>query len=102
MTFLDKGKEKKVLNISSTLGSIAKADLFEHLRSGGAASYSISKTALNMLTYKLKLERPDLIVITLCPGWVKTGGENAILEAKESIAGIIKVVTSATATAASI
>ncbi|EIW54613.1 NAD-P-binding protein [Trametes versicolor FP-101664 SS1] len=98
MPFLDKGREKKVLNISSTLGSIAKADALEHLRFGGAATYCVSKSALNMLTYKLKQERPDLIVIMLCPGWVKTdlGGESAVLEAKESIAGILKVITSAT------
>lgn len=24
-------------------------------------------------TYKQKAERPDIIAITLCPGWVKTG-----------------------------
>ncbi len=26
-----------------------------------------------MQTYKQKAERPDLMVICLCPGWVKTG-----------------------------
>ncbi|OJT09959.1 hypothetical protein TRAPUB_13557 [Trametes pubescens] len=94
--FLDKGKTKKIINITSTLGSIASADAFGP---GAVASYSMSKTALNMLTYKLKLERPDLVAITLCPGWVKTdlGGEGALLEPKESIAGIIKVATSTTA-----
>lgn len=49
MPFLDKGRKKKVLNISSTLGSITKADALEHLRSGGAATYCVSKSALNML-----------------------------------------------------
>lgn len=48
IAFLDKGKEKKVVNISSTLGSVASADQFGHLGPGGAASYSISKAALNM------------------------------------------------------
>ncbi|KAL1940819.1 hypothetical protein VTO73DRAFT_7860 [Trametes versicolor] len=96
MPALDKGKEKKILNISSTLGSIASADEFG---AGTTASYSMSKAALNMFTYKQKLERPDIIAITLCPGWVKTdlGGENAPVEQKDSIAGIIKVITSATA-----
>ncbi|KAL1940816.1 hypothetical protein VTO73DRAFT_7857 [Trametes versicolor] len=95
MPALDKGKEKKILNISSTLGSIASADEF----GGTTASYSMSKAALNMLTYKQKLARPDLTVITMCPGWVKTdlGGENAPVEQKDSIAGIIKVITSVTA-----
>lgn len=44
MPALDKGKEKKILNISSTLGSIASADEF----GGTTASYSMSKAALNM------------------------------------------------------
>lgn len=45
MPALDKGKEKKILNISSTLGSIASADEFG---AGTTASYSMSKAALNM------------------------------------------------------
>ncbi|OJT08358.1 hypothetical protein TRAPUB_743 [Trametes pubescens] len=99
MPFLDKGQEKKVINITSTLGSIASADMFKHLGAGGVATYSISKAALNMLTYKLKLERPDLIAIALCPGWVKTdmGTQAADLEPAESVVNILKVVTSATA-----
>ncbi|KAH9848825.1 NAD-P-binding protein [Lenzites betulinus] len=94
LPFLEKGKVKKVAHISSTLGSIASADEF----GARGISYSMSKAALNMLTYKQKLERPDLTFLTLCPGWVKTdmGGQNAALEPKDSIAGILKVVTSAT------
>ncbi|OJT11165.1 hypothetical protein TRAPUB_12321 [Trametes pubescens] len=49
----------KVLNVSSALGSIASAEAFGK---GTITSYSISKAALNMFTYKLKQERPDLIV----------------------------------------
>ncbi|EIW54614.1 NAD-P-binding protein [Trametes versicolor FP-101664 SS1] len=99
ISFLDKGKEKKVINISSTLGSVASAHQFDHLGPGGAASYSISKAALNMFTYKLKLERPDLTAITMCPGWVKTdmGTQAADLEPAESVASILKVITSVTA-----
>ncbi|KAH9848826.1 NAD-P-binding protein [Lenzites betulinus] len=95
LPFLEKGKTKKILNISSTVGSIASADRF----GARGASYSVSKTALNMLTYKQKLERPDIIAITLRPGWVKTaiGGANAALEPKESVEGILKVITAATA-----
>ncbi|EIW54625.1 NAD-P-binding protein [Trametes versicolor FP-101664 SS1] len=94
--FLEKGATKKVLNISSTLGSIASAETFGK---GTVTSYSISKAALNMLTYKLKQERPDFIAITLCPGWVKTdmGTQAAQLEPAESVAGILKVITGATA-----
>ncbi|KAI0353986.1 NAD-P-binding protein [Trametes cingulata] len=94
LPFLEKGKRKVILNISSTGGSIASVD-----RVGARfTSYAMSKAALNMLTYKQKVERPDLIAITLCPGWVKTdmGGKEAVLEPKDSIAGILKVITSVT------
>ncbi|KAI0325665.1 NAD-P-binding protein [Cubamyces sp. BRFM 1775] len=94
LPFLNKSVRKVILNISSTGGSIATAE------SVGArlASYSMSKAALNMLTVKQKAERPDIITITLCPGWVKTdmGGKEAKLEPEESVSGILKVITSAT------
>ncbi|KAI0353985.1 NAD-P-binding protein [Trametes cingulata] len=94
LPFLEKGKRKVILNISSTAGSVASAGII------GArfAAYSISKAALNMLTYKQKLDRPDLITIALCPGWVKTdmGGKEAALEPKDSVADILKIITSAT------
>ncbi|KAI0638077.1 NAD-P-binding protein [Trametes polyzona] len=98
LPFLEKGREKKILNVSSTGGSIASVDSIEHPVHKLVASYSMSKAALNMLTYKQKVERPDLIAITMCPGWVKTdmGGQEAKLEPEESVAGIIKVITSAT------
>ncbi|OJT08363.1 hypothetical protein TRAPUB_740 [Trametes pubescens] len=96
MPFLNKGKEKKVINVTSTLGSIASADMFNHLGAGGVATYSISKAALNML---LKLERRDIVAIALCPGWVKTdmGMQAADLEPAESVVNILKVVTFAMA-----
>ncbi|KAH9852414.1 NAD-P-binding protein [Lenzites betulinus] len=94
LPLLEKGRAKNVLHISSTLGSIASATGF----GPSATSYAISKAALNMMAYKQKLERPDLIVIPLCPGWVKTsmGGDGAQLEVQDSVAGILKVITSAT------
>ncbi|KAI0667313.1 NAD-P-binding protein [Trametes maxima] len=93
LPYLDKGKVKKVLNISSTAGSITSIERVGKI----AASYSISKSALNMLTAKQKLERPDITVISLCPGWVKTdlGGDNALLEPKDSVAGVLKIITEA-------
>ncbi|OSD04959.1 hypothetical protein PYCCODRAFT_1432693 [Trametes coccinea BRFM310] len=58
----------------------------------------MSKAALNMLTLKQKAERPDITFITMCPGWVRTelGGKEADLEPEESIAGILKVISSVT------
>ncbi|KAI0632799.1 NAD-P-binding protein [Trametes polyzona] len=93
LPFVEKSKTKKIVNISSTVGSIASADQFGDL----CVSYSMSKSALNMLTYKQKAERSDITAIAICPGWVKTdmGTQAAQLEPKDSVAGILKVITSA-------
>ncbi|KAI0641289.1 NAD-P-binding protein [Trametes meyenii] len=99
LPFLEKGTKKKILHISSTCGSFSTTVTSEHDRLRVQfGSYSLSKSALNMLMVKQRFERPDFIVITLCPGWVKTdaGGKDAPLEPEESVAGILQVVTSAT------
>lgn len=81
-----------VLNTSSGLGSIGLA------HGPKEAVYSISKAALNMLTYKQSAEKPNIIWICLDPGWVRTdmGGPNAHLSVEESVQGVITVVTSVT------
>ncbi|KAI0816811.1 C-signal [Trametes gibbosa] len=95
LPFLEKGRMKKILHISSTAGSITSSPT---LTQRPITSYALSKAALNMLAYKQKLERPDLTIIALCPGYVKTdlAGPDALLEPEESIRGILKVITSAT------
>lgn len=86
--FLENSTRPVVLNLTSGMGSIG---LKCH---GGASSYSISKTALNMLvnrferiesiyafltnmrhlqTYKLTKAKPQIIAMVMDPGWVKTG-----------------------------
>ncbi|KAG9602871.1 NAD(P)-binding protein, partial [Aureobasidium melanogenum] len=61
-------------------------------------TYSISKAALNMLTVhqgeELREKLPGAVVISMDPGWVKTrmGGEGALIEAHESISGMLKVL----------
>ncbi|EIW62542.1 NAD-P-binding protein [Trametes versicolor FP-101664 SS1] len=97
LPFLEKAPTKKILHISSTAGSIASVAQIPPAFASNA-SYPISKAALNMLAYKQKVERPDLTVITMCPGWVQTdmGGADAQLKPEESVAGIIKVITSVT------
>ncbi|KAI8974772.1 C-factor [Trametes punicea] len=93
LPLLEKGKRKVVVNMSSSLGSISLGTV------GPAyASYSISKTSLNMLTYKQKAERPDMTFISMDPGWVKTamGGEGATLEPEASVYHILKIVTKLT------
>ncbi|KAI1797659.1 C-factor [Ganoderma leucocontextum] len=90
LPLLEKGNKKTIVNMSSGLASIG-------LNAGDkSTSYSISKTALNMLTYKQKAERPDFTTVVVDPGWVKTalGGEGAQLEPEFSASHIIKLVTS--------
>ncbi|OSD04963.1 NAD-P-binding protein [Trametes coccinea BRFM310] len=97
LPLLEKSVRKVILNISSTAGSLGSVEGWV----GGAAgftSYAMSKAALNMLTVKQKAERPDLTVITMCPGGVRTDMTSKMgeLEPEESVAGILKVITSVT------
>ncbi|KAI0325663.1 NAD-P-binding protein [Cubamyces sp. BRFM 1775] len=93
LPLLKKSSRKVILNVSSFGGS--------HVQHFGNAyaSYAMTKAALNMLTVKQKAEHPDMIMITMCPGWVKTemGGAGALIEPEESVLGILKLITSVTA-----
>ncbi|KAH9930401.1 NAD-P-binding protein [Epithele typhae] len=84
-----RGGKKAIVNVSSTMGSIAsRKPQNQH------SSYSISKAALNMLTGKLADSYPDLTVIVMCPGWLETdmGGAGAgQLPVSTGVGGIIKV-----------
>lgn len=89
---LKRGKQPKIVNISSGLGSLARAN------SCRMSIYSLSKAALNMGTIHLahELKYDGIVVIALTPGWVKTdmGGENADITPQESIAGMLRVIES--------
>lgn len=79
-----------VINMASQAGSI------EQTKAGFGYSYRISKAALNMLTKTFAAECPEIITISLRPGWVKTymGGENASLEVKDSVMAMTKLIGS--------
>ncbi len=83
------GHQKKVLNISSTLGSITYG------RQGFSYAYCASKAALNMISARMAKDLiPDgIIVVSFCPGWNKTdmGGPDAPLDPAESIRSLIAV-----------
>ncbi|XP_071486010.1 C-signal-like [Diadema antillarum] len=82
-----------VCNISSSLGSIANN------ASGGYAVFRESKAALNMTTKSLSLElkRDNILVMSLCPGWVRTdtGGPFAIQSTTESVQKLLDIIDSA-------
>ncbi|MFP7723597.1 SDR family oxidoreductase [Lysobacter sp. A3-1-A15] len=83
-----------VVNLSSRLGSIAGVEGFS------TPTYAVSKAALNMATVLLAraLSERGITVLAVSPGWVRTdmGGEDAPLEAPESVAGLLDRVEVAT------
>ena len=80
----------KIVNITSTLGSIERA------ASSWGLVYSMSKAALNMFSKILSIELRDrkIAVLALHPGWVRTrmGGDQAPLEIAQSVEGMAKVI----------
>lgn len=84
------GTEKKVVTLSSTVGSISEAD-------GGLYAYRSSKAAVNIITAALAkdLAESKVAVAVFCPGWVNTrmGGEAAPLTPAESVAGMRKLIS---------
>lgn len=67
LPFLEKAPTKKILHVSSTLGSVASADEF----GARGASYSMSKSALSMLVRTLS---PSLLVHLRLGGAADDGG----------------------------
>ena len=79
----------KVVNLSSSLGSIASTTRF------GTPSYNISKAAQNMATALLARALSDrgIVVVAFNPGWVRTdmGGEGAELEPAQAVAALLRL-----------
>jgi len=89
LPLLRKGKNPKIVSLTSWLGSIAQSR-------GAPFHYSASKAALNMYTHGLAmtLQSDGIIAVVVNPGWVKTdmGGRGAAISAQESVEGILQVV----------
>jgi NAD(P)-dependent dehydrogenase (short-subunit alcohol dehydrogenase family) len=80
----------KVVNLSSTLGSIAGTSSLY------SPSYAMSKAALNMATRLLSIALAErgIVVVSISPGWVRTdmGGAGATLKPEASIASMLRVI----------
>lgn len=104
LPLLRAGRGKKILNISSTLGSLSMA-LTTFLVHVPTPAYDISKAALNMLTlqWSKTLASEGFCVCTVSPGNLKTelGGmgvpERAELEPKVGARGVIEIARTARA-----
>ena len=79
----------KIAFLTSKMGSMGDNN------SGGSYIYRSSKAALNACIKSLSIDlAPEILVAALHPGWVQTdmGGANALITAKESVAGLASVI----------
>jgi NAD(P)-dependent dehydrogenase (short-subunit alcohol dehydrogenase family) len=90
MPNLRAGKDKKMLYLSSKMGSI------DDNGSGAAYIYRSSKTALNSVVKSLSIDlAPEgFTAAVLHPGWVLTdmGGANALIDTRTSVEGMMVVI----------
>lgn len=84
------GKNKKMLYLTSKMGSIADNS------GGGSYIYRSSKTALNSVIKSLAIDLAGegFSAAVLHPGWVLTdmGGPNALIDTTTSVTGMLKVI----------
>ena len=89
-------KTRKVLSISSGMGSIKQSERGGLYERGGSYDYRASKSALNMFNQTMATEfgKDGFTFVVLHPGWVKTdmGGSSAQMAVEESVSKLIKVI----------
>ena len=93
LPLLKKSADGRIINVSSTWGSIAAMSQDD----AAAPAYHISKAALNMWTVMLagELRRETVTVNSICPGWVQTdmGGAAAPRTVQQGAAIITRLAT---------
>lgn len=79
LPLLHQSSSPRIINVSSGAGQL------DGEPQSWAPSYSISKTALNMLTQQLTAALPEVVINSMCPGWCRTemGGQEAPLSADD-------------------
>ena len=79
LPLLRQSARPRVINLASGAGQL------DGEPQAWAPAYSISKTAVNMLTQQLAVGLPGVVVNSMCPGWCRTrmGGEEAPLSPEE-------------------
>jgi len=97
LPLLEKGKLKKLLVVTSELGSMGNKD---YSALAPFPSYKISKAAVNMLTvqYAMELKPKGFTVFCVSPGWLKTdlGGPAADLEPAVGAKEVLRILDNAT------
>ncbi|KAK9978376.1 hypothetical protein ABG768_020129 [Culter alburnus] len=86
------------INISTIAGSMTRIpSIYNQFPT---LPYAVSKAGFNMLTVLAaeEIKADEILCMALHPGWVKTelGGDDATLEPKESVEGMLRVIGSLT------
>ncbi|RAL16790.1 SDR family oxidoreductase [Aspergillus homomorphus CBS 101889] len=93
LPLLRRGQAKKIVNISTTVGSFGLQSLYREAKS---QSYKITKAALNMLTvlYSQELEKEGFAVFCVSPGWLQTelGGARADLPVDVGVRATLDII----------
>ncbi|OOQ84724.1 short chain oxidoreductase [Penicillium brasilianum] len=93
LPLLRKGEKRVVINISTTMGSLAKAEAY---RQAPTPAYKISKAALNMLTvqYAQQYEADGFTFVAVTPGWLRTdlGSSRADLPVETGAEKVVDIV----------
>ena len=78
----------KFVFITSGMGSIGEAE------SSMGWVYRASKAALNMAVHSARNDYPEVTLVTMNPGWVRTdmGGASAPTSVADSVSGMLKVI----------
>ncbi|KAM3502499.1 hypothetical protein MY11210_009045 [Beauveria gryllotalpidicola] len=94
---LRKGSGKKVVMVSTPVGSIGQASKYAWL---SVPAYKITKAAMNMLSvqYALDYEKEDFTIVAVTPGWLRTdmGSQDADLDVTTGVNALKDVILSAT------
>ena len=82
---LQASEEPRIINVASGAGQL------DGEPQAWAPAYSMSKTALNMLTQQLTAALPEMMANSMCPGWCRTemGGSGATRSAEEGADTIV-------------
>ena len=91
---LKRSEDARVINMSSSRGSVT-LQMTGKLPPTAAISYSVSKTAMNVLTLELRKLETDVLFHFACPGHCKTG-LNGYRAAKDPVDGAKVIVELAT------
>jgi NAD(P)-dependent dehydrogenase (short-subunit alcohol dehydrogenase family) len=98
LPLLKNSQTAQIINVSSTLGSLASmVDPNSMYYGNNTLAYNTSKVALNAVTISLAkdLASEQIRINSICPGWVKTdlGGDAAYRTVEQGAAIIVKLAT---------